>query len=215
MNKSQTRLVMALFLGGLVITTGCVGAAAQLLYVLRGTKVDAKYDGLEGKRVAVLCVSDASAYGPDTLSFTIARALASRMSQEVKQITVVPQAEIGNWIDVYGGEQDFIEIGRGVNADMVVAVEVGSYTIRNGPTLLKGRAVVTTTVYDLTKGGEVAFVHGPAVFEFPRSAGRSAINTDEAQFESLFLSKLVEYIGWLYYDHDRMEEIADDASMLD
>ena len=48
----------------LVTTVGCMGGLAQLLYVIKGHKIPAEFNGLEGKRVAVVCISDASAYGP-------------------------------------------------------------------------------------------------------------------------------------------------------
>ena len=59
---------MAVFLIG---STGCIGAMAQLLYVIKGHKSPADFAGLEGKRVAVVVVSDASAYGPDTLTLSL------------------------------------------------------------------------------------------------------------------------------------------------
>ena len=49
--------------------TGCVGALSQLIYTIRGHDEEPAFPGLNDKRVAVVCVSDASAYGPDTLTY--------------------------------------------------------------------------------------------------------------------------------------------------
>ena len=66
----------------LIPSLGCIGATAQLLYMIRGVKVDAEFDELKGKRVAVVCVSDASQYGPDRASEALARFVESTLKRE-------------------------------------------------------------------------------------------------------------------------------------
>jgi len=196
-------------------SVGCIGAAAQLFYIIKGHKTPAAYKGLEGQRVAVVCVSDAAAYGPDTLTYTINKAVSVKLANSVKRVTVVPPSEIENWMDVNGwGEHDFVEIGRGVKADKVLAIEVGSYSIREGQTLYKGRADLTISVYDLTKGGQVVFAKGPQEFSFPRN-GHPAIQTTDRRFESAYLGKLTEYVARMFYDADSLDAVAEDAMSLD
>lgn len=199
----------------LCTSTGCIGLAAQLFYVIKGHKSPAAYKGLEGQRVAVVCVSEADAFGPDTLTYTINKAVSVKLASSVKRITVVPPTEIEKWLDVNGwSRNDFTQIGRGVNADKVVAIEVGNYTIREGATLYKGRANLTISVHDVKKGGQVVFVQGPQEFVFPQN-GRPAIQTTDRKFETLYLAKLTDHIARLFYEHDALDSVAEDASALD
>ena len=209
------QIVVALIAAALLTSSvGCIGAMTQLMYVIKGHKVPAAYPGMEGKTVAVVCVSDASAYGPDTLTYTISKTVSMKLANGVKDISVVSPHKIEQWVDTNGwGETDFVEIGRGVNADLVLAIEIGSYTIKEGQTMYKGRTDLTCTVFDITKDGQVAFVDGPRHFAFPEH-GRPAIQTSARQFETVFLAKLTQNIARQFTAHDQTETVAEDASLL-
>ena len=123
----------------LTTSTGCMNQMAGLLYVIKGHKVPPKYQGLEGKRVAVLCLSDASAYGPDTLTYTVSKHIGIKIAQGVKDVEVVGPAKIESWIDENGWEESkVVALGKGIKADMVIVIEVGSYSIHEGATMYKG-----------------------------------------------------------------------------
>jgi len=201
----------------LLTFTGCVGAASNLMYAIHGLKVEADYDGLAESRVAVVVVSEASSYGPDTLASVVSRAMGIRLNQNVKDIQIVPQNQIENWQDTHSWDRvDFREIGRGVEAEKVVAIEIDSYSIHEGSTLYKGRSMVTTTVYDLTDDeGQIVYSQGPGEYLFPKSHARPVMSTTEQQFEALYLSKLVDNIARHFYEHDKAEGIAEDATSLD
>jgi hypothetical protein len=203
-----------LFVLGALLTcslAGC-GTFAQLMYTLKGMEVKAAYDGLQDSRVAVVVVSDASSYGPDSLTRVVGRALGARLSQKVKNITVINQQVIENWQDTHGwNEVDFVALGKGVKADKVLAIEIGSYSIREGATLYKGRATITTSVYDLKNENQLVFTQGPAEFQFPKSHGRPAISTNAQHFEAAYLGQLVETIARNFHKHDRVDTVAEDA----
>lgn len=197
-----------------ILSTGCVSGLTQLLYVIKGHKIPAAFDGLEGKRVAVVCVSDASAYGPDTLTYNVCKLVSMKLAASVKDITVIPPRDIERWVDANGwNETDFVEIGKGVKADTVLAIEIASYSIHEGATMYKGRSDITATVFDITQGGQVAYVHGPQNFSFPQN-GRPAIQTSDRQFEAVYLAKLTQHIARQFYDSDELETVAEDASMM-
>lgn len=217
--KSKNKMfIQVLLIGYLLVTItcsiGCIGAMSQLLYVIKGHQVPAKFDGMEEKRVAVVCVSDASAYGPDTLTYTVSQAVSMKLAASVKEITVVSPHEIEQWVDAHGwDETNFVEVGKGVNADLVLAIEIGSYSIHEGATMYKGRSDITATVFDVQNGGQVAYVHGPHHFAFPEN-GRPAIQTSDRQFEAVYLAKLTQHITRQFYEHDHLETIAEDASLM-
>lgn len=191
---------------------GCVGLPAQLLYVIYGNKAAAEFEGLNSKNIAVVCVSDASAYGPNTLTFAVERQVAALLAKHVPKARVVPQSKVDNWKDQYGwDESDFMQIGRGVGADMVVAIEISSYSLHEGSTMYKGKVTVTTDVYD-TKDQSVAFHIGPEDYEFPKS-GRPALQLSERDFEAQFLSKFCEHLARRFYEYEKIDGIAEDAGM--
>ena len=202
----------AVLLLSLLVLPGCVGALAQLVYTLKGHNVDPAYPGLGGKRVAVVCVSDESAYGPDTLTYTLSQAVGMRLANGLeKGSEVIAPAFVERWIDENGwNETEFVALGEGVGADQVLAIEVSSYSLTEGSTLYKGRADVTATVYDVEKNGQVPFVFGPRHFAFPTN-GRPAIQTSEREFEAFYLSQLTLLIANQFIVHDQLESFANDA----
>lgn len=220
MDRQQLRWTKAskfLLIVALVIPfAGCAGFLSNMMYMMHGLKVDAVYDGFVDSRVAIVVVSDASAYGPDTLTLVVGRAMAMRLTQNVKNISIIPQNVIENWKDTHGWDEvDFRAIGKGVGADRVLAIDVSSYSIREGATLYKGRSMLTTTIYDIQEEGKVVFSEGPAEFVFPRSHARPALSTSEQQFEAMYLAKLVDKIARNFYAHDKAEPVAEDATGLE
>ena len=174
--------------------------------------VEAAFNGLEEKKVAVVCISDASAYGPDTLTYTIANALSLKLAQGLnEEMTIIPVSLVEQWIDTHGwDERDFLALGQGVGADSVVAVDVKSYSIHEGSTMLKGKSDVTATVYNVGKGGQVDFNYGPKIFEYP-THGRPATQTSERDFETLYLGQLVIDLAKQFTPHDHFDTFASDA----
>lgn len=214
-NRIKIHPLVVIFVAAtiLVSSTGCIGGIAQLIYVIRGHKSPAAFKGLEGKKVAVVVLSDESAYGADTLTYTVGKTISINLSQYVKNIEVVPPSRIEDWIDNNGfNESRFVEIGKGVDAQMVVAVEIGSYTIHDGATLYKGSSNLSVTVYDIENNGQVMFSRGPNEYTFPKN-GRPAIQTSDRQFEQLYLAKLTKHVSQLFYPHDQLESVAEDAAM--
>ena len=200
----------ALVLCALVAIPGCVGASAQLLYLIYGNKISAQFEGLNGKKVAVVCVSDASAFGHNELTMSVERLVASKLQQNVPKIEVIPQSTVDNWKDQYGwDENEFVQIGRGIGADCVVAIEISAYSLHEGSTMYKGQARVSSTVYDVANKS-VAFQVNPEDYQFPKS-GRPAMHITERQFETAFLEKLCEHLARRFYEYEKTDTIAEDA----
>ncbi|QEG23684.1 hypothetical protein [Mariniblastus fucicola] len=215
-SNNLSRCFLACVLAACLLTTpGCVGALAQLIYTVKGHDVQPAYEGLNGKRVAVVCVSDASAYGPDTLTYTVEQAVGILLANGLKdESQIIAPARIENWRDSHGwNETEYVELGKGVEADMVVAIEIGSYSLTEGSTLFKGRSDVTVTVYDIEKDGQVPYSATPQHFVFPKH-GRPAIQTSEREFEAFYLSQLTTMIANHFIVHDKLESFARDAATI-
>jgi hypothetical protein len=210
------RLLAVLALVILVLPAGgCVGMTAQLLYLIRGNKVEADFNGLVGKRVAVVCVSSTSSFGPGTESVMVAQTVGNILRQKVKKIEVVRNDEVANWIDNNNWDQiDFRTVGRGVNADMVVAIELEGVRLTEGPTLYRGRAAVTLTAYDMKEGGKIAYRREPFDFAFPVNGARHSTEISEASFRRQFVHTLAEQIAKRFYAYEAIEDVAMDSTFI-
>ena len=106
-----------------------------------------------------------------------------------------------------------IDIGRGVKADKVLAIEMTNLRLQDGATLYRGRATVTVTVYNV-KTGEVEFRKHLDEFTYPETAGQYTSETTETKFRSLYLSVLGSRIGRFFHGYDYSDTVAMDATII-
>jgi len=213
MRKRRTQQLLALLIiGACVPITGCIGGLAQLFYVIKGHDIPAEYSEFEKKRVAVVVTTDSSSYGPDTLSNTIGKFIRLKLATNVKSVDIVAQRDISNWIDVNGwSETEFRQLGDGVNADFVLAINVHGYSIHEGRTIYKGKSDITITVVDV-RTGTVTYSRGPDQLVYPEN-GRPAIQTNDRDFETFYLAWLTHRIARQFYGYDRLADVADNANI--
>jgi hypothetical protein len=203
-----------ILLAGLVVFPGCIGTAAQLMYVLFGHKSKAEFAEFKGKRVAVVTVSEAAAFGPETVSETLSRAITMHLVKNIKKIDVVPHGQVASWMDQNGfGSPDPVALGKGVQADYVLMVDISDYSIHDGQTLYKGRCNYKVDVFDIKENGRLAFARGPLDFTFPRD-GRPAIESSEQKFEAFYLARLSDRIARSFYEYDLTEDAAIDSQLM-
>ena len=131
---------------------------------------------------------------------------AKLLEQRVTDIEIVPMEEVANWIDRNNwNELDYVEVGRGVNADVVVFLDIESYSLRDGPTLYKGRAAVTTSVYDIVDDGKVAYQGNTYDFTFPQNGAKHSTETSEAAFQRAYTRALSHHLAKDFFS-SRMSE---------
>jgi hypothetical protein len=129
---------------------------------------------------------------------------------------VIPTDRVADWIDRNDWNQvDYKEIGRGVKADMVLAIDLDGVRLHEGKTLYKGRASVVVTVYDMTDDGKVVFRRDLTDFSFPKNGARHSTEMSEARFQRLFVEVLAKQVGKYFYSYRREENFANDALLLD
>ena len=112
-------ILLILCLPVLVCSTGCA-VLYQLAYG-DGPKIEAKFAGLKGQRVAVVCVMNLVGVrrrrGLDAPWPTRWDGFCGK----VDDIEIVRQDEVSDWMDTNEwDESDFVEIGHGVKADIVL-----------------------------------------------------------------------------------------------
>ena len=206
--RKMAVLIIALTLSN----TGCMSLANFLLYVAKGLpKFPAEYEGLEGKRVAVVCVSASDSYGPSPLTSRIAREVQAQLAAQVSEVDVVRESEVSDYLDHHDWSQlDYTEVGRGVKADMVVAVELNQPLIlREGPTLHRGKADYTVTVYDIKQNGEKVFRRREEEFQWP---GQARYGVPESKFETAFIKRLGARAAHYFHANEQHAEIGENTS---
>ena len=215
MRRSPSQRTMVLLVLLLMPLLTC-SAGCAVLYQLAygdGQKIEARYQGLKGQRVAVVCVMNPAYYGDGATSTMIAERVERILGSNVDDLDLVRQDEVADWMDNNDwDETDYVEIGRGTNADMVVAIDIGAFSTHESKTLLKGRAELTTTVYDVAQGGKEVFRTRDHNFVFPTSHAIPVIANDAHDFERTFMEMLAEHVAKNFYDYDMAEDFARDGA---
>lgn len=192
----------------LVSQSGCIGMTSTLMYWVHGNKVDARCTALNGKRVAVVCVSSANLDSKSDESAALARRVSMYLEQNVPKIKMIRPEEVADWRDQNTWNQvDYQSVGRGVKAEMVVAIDLSTFSIHGDATLLKGRASVKTTVFDMTDKGKVVFSDGPQEYVFPENGAQHVVE-NETNFKRIYLKKLSEHVSRNFFAYDKMEDFA-------
>jgi hypothetical protein len=193
---------------------GC-GPLATIAWLINGPEmVPAEFDGLKGKRVAVVCLDANSLGGPGGEADTVAKAVALSLGKNVQDIRMVRQTEIADWLDTHGDDvTDYRDIGRGVKADMVVGIDLLTFNLHEGQTLLKGRSKSGVKVYDMKKGGELVYESAPREFSWPENGARH-VTENEANFRTVYIGMLAERISRDFYPVELAQGFANDARFL-
>ena len=208
------RLLVIFFIAILLSsTTGCVGLLANLLHTSLGNLTPAQFEGLADRRVAVVAVSNSSSFWPTTAAEEIAQQVERALTENVKKIQIVKQQEIDEWMDRNDwNEINYQELGKGIGADSVVAIDVGSFSLHDGKTLFRGRADVEIKVYDISNGGEIIFQETPPQIVYPAATGVHKTDTSEPNFRRMFLTVLSNRIARYFYAYDASLDFGQEAS---
>lgn len=205
-------LALALFAFAL---PGC-GPIATIAWLIHGPEmIPSEFDGLRGKRVAVVCLDGNSLGGPGGEADAVAKAVAMTLGKNVHDIHMVRQNEVADWLDSHGDDlTDYRAVGTGVKADMVVGIDLLSFNLHEGQTLLKGRAKVGVKVYDMKKGGgELVYESAPKEIAWPENGARH-VTENEANFRTIFIMTLAEKIARDFYPFELAKSFGDDARNL-
>lgn len=215
MDRFTRHAMVGLGFGALVIATaaGC-NLVATAMYVISGQNVAADYDGLKGKRVAVVCRPVISLqYKNTTVSRDLAKQIGQLLTKHVDKIKVKDQREIDQWTDEHEWEE-YVEIGKAVDVDMVLGIDLEEFELYQGQTLYQGKANLNFAVYDVTKGREAVYEKHLPQTHYPPNTAIPAGDLPEAQFRRKFVDVLAEQIARYFYDHDSTVDFASDSTAL-
>ncbi len=213
MTKHTRQLILLAMLAVCVpLTGGCINLAANMIHAITGNMKAADYDGLKGQKVALVCLTD-EGMGTDATSTMLTSYIHSALNTNVKKIDLVRQSEVDRWLDAHGSsDADYLEVGKGVKADRVLAIEVLNMSLKNGATLFQGKSDITVTVYDVPEGGKILYRKQIPEFSFPKMGGPTITEISEAKFRARYLAIVARTISGLFYETDATADFALDAT---
>lgn len=210
-------LTASLMLAAVTLTqTGCIQFVANMIHAVHGDNVPAEFGGLEGKKVAVITVTDTSKYSNDISARMLTRIVSEVLTDEVKGIKLAREDEVEQWRDTQGwdGEViDYVALGRGVKADKVVSIELTDLRLREGQTMYRGHAGATITVHDVASESR-EFRRTLDDYTYPVTAGLFTTETTEDKFRAIFLRMLGKRIARYFHPYDFRDGVATDAQIV-
>ncbi|MCX5673407.1 MAG: hypothetical protein NTX87_00205, partial [Planctomycetota bacterium] len=115
-----------------------------------------EFGGLKGKHVAVVCRPLPSLqYSNSNVGRDLAGQITLLLQQNVPKIKTVDQRKIAKWTDENRWEE-YVEVGKAMKADVVVGIDLESFSLYQAQTLYQGKANATVQVYDC-KSGKILF----------------------------------------------------------
>ena len=203
---------LALWSGVLLAAGGCTQALFTAAYLIRGTDDPAEFDGLEGKRVVVVCRAPATMNSDHALATeALARRVSQLLRRRVSDIPVIPPEKVARWTDENSWDE-FPEVGEALGAEMVVGIDLLDFSLYRSSTVYQGQADIAVTVYDMTRDGEIVFEKVPLRVLYPSTGIPTTV--PRAQFRRVVINVIAEDIGKLFYPHDRTADFARDGTAL-
>jgi hypothetical protein len=197
-----------------VSTVGCTSALLTAVYMFKGNDEDAKFAGLKGKKVAVVCRPMVSLQDSGSnVSRELAQQITTLLQEKGSKIKTIDGQKIARWTDENRWDE-YTEVGKAVKADVVVGVDLDSFSLYKGQTLFQGKAKARVLVYDCKTGKLLFEDHIPQCLYPPNSAVETCVQT-EPEFRRHFIHVLAERVGQNFYPHDRYANIGQDTTVMD
>ncbi len=191
---------------------GCIPFAANMIRTIRGDDLPAEYNGLNEKRVAIVCTVDGKEAN-DASSSLLTSFISAALVQNLPKATIVSQEEVDRWAEIEGwSNNDALAIGKGVKADQVVSIQVSNLKLRDGATLYRGSSDIRVSVYDVAADGKLSFVKQFTEHSYPRIGGAPISGTTESKFRSAYLQVVGIKVANLFHAVDPTFEYALDAT---
>ena len=149
MSASSKNVLVFFLLLECVCSLGC-STLGTVAYLIAPNDVSAEFKGLLGKHVAVVCRPIVELEFSDAGSAReLARVTGVTLSQNVKKSRIIDQQEIVRWIDE-NNWVDYPTLGKSLDADLIVGIDLEEFRLYEGATLYRGRATAHVRVYDVS-----------------------------------------------------------------
>lgn len=195
---------------------GCRTVLTTAAYLIKGTDIDAEFDGLRDKKSVVVCRPATSlSYRDPGVAGDLARQVGSLLRDRVRKAVIVDHQQVAEWADM-NQWSEYPEVGEALNSDMVVGIDLLDFSLYEGQTVYQGRATVAVRVYDCTtETPELVFERELPQVVYPPNAPIPTTSRSESEFRRKFLQVLADHVGRHFYPHDAYADYAMDATALD
>jgi hypothetical protein len=189
--------------------TGC-STLLTAAYLLQPADVPAEFNGLRGKHVAVACRPIVELEFSDAGSAReLASLVGSQVQAKVRRSRVIGQHEVARWIDE-NAWVDYPTLGKSLDADLVVGIDLEQFRLHEGSTLYRGRSTARVRVFDVATK-EVLFEKRFDDFSFPANSAIPATDRSEPEFRGMFLQMLSQKISRCFHAYESREVFAEDS----
>jgi hypothetical protein len=205
----RRRILSAFAVSTVAIAIGGCSTLGTIVYLVQPNDVPAEFSGLRGKHVAVVCrpivelqFSDAGS------SRELAGVVGALVRQNVRKVKVISQQEVARWID----ENDWVDygtLGKAVDADMVVGIDLEQFRIHEGTTLYRGRGSAIVRVFDVAEQ-DMVFERRIEDFTYPGTGGVPTTDRSESQFRAMFLQIFGRRVARLFHSYESRMSFAEE-----
>jgi len=200
---------LALLACGLLVATSGCSTILTVAYLISPEDVPAEYSGLRGKHVAVVCRPVVELEFTDAgTARELAERIGSNIRDNVRRVNVISQQEVSRWLDE-NAWVDYPTLGKTVDADMVIGIDLDHFSLHEGSTLYRGRTTAHMRVYDVTDGS-VIFDKRMDDFVFPADSAIPTADQSEQQFRALFLRILAGRLSRCFHAYESREHFAEE-----
>ena len=182
-------------------------------YLLQPADVPAEFNGLKGKHVAVVCRPIVELEFTDAGSAReLASMVGSQVESKVRRARLISQQEVARWIDE-NSWVDYPTLGKSLDADLVVGIDLEEFRLHEGSTLYRGRATAHVRVYEVATK-KVLFDKRIDDFAFPANSAIPATDRSEGEFRGMFLQMLSQRIARCFHAYESRDVFAEDSLMF-
>jgi hypothetical protein len=199
--------VLALLLP--LVAGGCSMITTVAYLVRPENDAPAEFKGLRGKHVAVVCKPIVELEFSDASSAReLATLIGTQLARNVRKARVIDQREVARWIDE-NAWVDYPTLGKSLDADIVVGIDLEQFRMHEGSTLYRGRATANVRVYDVAEK-KVLFEKRIDDFVFPGDSAVPSSDQPESQFRARFLQVLAGRIARNFHAYDSRSTFAEE-----
>lgn len=212
-SQFQHRSFFVVFASLLAITLGGCSTLGTIAYLIQPNDIPPEYGELRGKHIAVVCRPIVELQFSDAGSASeLASTVGALIRQNVGKVKIISQQEVARWID----ENDWIDyetLGKALDADMVVGIDLEQFRIHEGTTLFRGRASAIVRVFDVNEN-EMVFDRHLEDFTYPGNGGIPSSDRSESQFRAMFLQIFSRQVARLFHAYDSRTSFAEENLSL-
>jgi hypothetical protein len=202
-------IALAALAAVVAVSSGC-STLLTAAYVLMPEDTPAEFKGLKGKHVAVVCKPIVElAFSDAGSARELAAIVGANLARNVRKSRVIDQQEVARWIDE-NAWVDHTTVGKALDADMVVGIDLEEFRLHEGSTLYRGRATVHVRVYDVAEK-KVVFEKRFDDFAFPADSAIPTTDRSESQFRGMFLQILGGRIARTFHAYDSRTTFAEES----